>query len=178
MDLRVEPITGKNKKQIKKIYLSSFLKEDRMPFGLMRIMAKMNNTDFVSFYDNDILCGFAYMAIVENLVFVMFFAVDENLRSKGYGSRILEKIQSLYPDNKIIVSIERCDEAAEDIEERIRRKNFYLKNEYIETGYLIELSKKKQEILIKNGIFDEDEFTLFFKKYSNGSMKPKIFKEI
>lgn len=178
MDLRVESVTGrsKEKEKIKEIYSSSFLKEDRMPFWLMLIMAKMKNTEFISFHDKDTLCGFVYIATVQNLTFVMFLAVDETIRSKGYGSRILNKIQSIHPDSKIIISIERCDEDAKDIEQRLRRKKFYVNNGYIETGYLLELAKKKQEIIIKNGEFDEDEFSLFFKKYSNYTMNPRIWR--
>jgi len=178
MDLRVEYVTGrsKEKEKIKEIYTSSFLKEDRIPFWLMLIMAKMKNTEFISFHDKDTLCGFVYMATVQDLTFVMFLAVDENIRSKGYGSGILEKIQSIHPYSKIIISIERCDKDAKDIEQRLRRKKFYVNNGYIETGYLVEISKKKQEILIKNGEFDKNEFSLFFKKYSNGTMKPKLWR--
>ena len=178
MDLRVESVTGrsKEKEKIKKIYISSFLKEDRMPFWLMLIMAKMRSTEFISFHDEGTLCGFVYMATIQNLTFIMFLAVDENIRSKGYGSRILDKIQSIHPDSKIIITIERCDKDAKDIEQRMRRKKFYTNNGYIETGYLVELAKKEQEIIIKNGDFDEDEFSSFFKKYSNGTIKPKMWK--
>lgn len=178
MDLRVETVTGKNqwKQKVKEIYTSSFLKEDRMPFWLMLLMEKKTNTDFISFHDEDILCGFVYMATIENLTFLLFFAVDENKRSKGYGSRILDKIQSIYPNNKIIISIERCDVEEKDIEQRLRRKKFYANNGYIETGYIVELANKKQEILIKNGEFDKVEFIKFFKKYSNGTMKPKVWR--
>lgn len=174
MDLRVEPVKGKAKRRVKEIYISSFAKEDRMPFWLMLIMAKTKSTDFLSFYDNDTLCGFVYMAAVENITFVMFFAVDENSRSKGYGSGILEEIQSIYPDNKIIVSIERCDVDEADIEQRLRRKKFYINNGFTDTLYLVELANKTQEVLIKNGEFDKDEFILFFNKYSNCTMKPKL----
>lgn len=80
----------------------------------------------------------------------------------------------MHPDSKIVISIERCDENVKDIEQRLRRKKFYVNNGYIETGYLVELLKKKQEIIIRNGEFDEDEFTMFFKKYSNGTMKPRV----
>ncbi len=141
----------------------------------MLLMAKTANTDSLSFHDKDTLYGFVYMATIENLTLIMFLAVDENNRSKGYGSHILAKVQSLYPNNKIILSIERCDVDAKDTEQRLRRKKFYIDNGYNETGYLVELANKKQEILIKNGEFDEDEFVLFFKKYSNGSMRPKLW---
>jgi GNAT superfamily N-acetyltransferase len=177
MDLRVEKVNVKNKRKVKEIYYSAFPKEERMPFWLMLILAKMWHTKFFSFYDNDVLCGFIYMGINKRLGFIMFFAVDENIRSKGYGSRILQKVQSMYPDRKIIVSIERCDVSAKDIDDRIRRKEFYLKNGYVDTGYLVRLANVEQEILVSNGAFSKREFAWFFIKYSNGTMYPKIWKK-
>ena len=175
MNIEMKPITRKDKK-VKELYRDSFPKEERMSFLFMLLMSKMKNTDFLSFYDNDVLCGLVYMATVDAITFIMFLAVDKSVRSKGYGSAILEKIQLLYPENKIIVSIEQCDEEAKNREERLKRKNFYLKNDYRETGYFIELEKVEQEVLIKNGEFDKEEFTIFFKKYSNGAMNPKMWK--
>ncbi len=174
--MTVEPVKGKNRKKIKEIYTASFLKEDRMPFWLMLALAKTKSTDFLAFYDGDTLCGFVYLAAVKDLAFVMFFAVDETLRSKGYGEKILEQVQSIHPDRKIIISIERCDEPAEDREQRLRRKRFYLRNGYAETGYFLEMGNKAQEIFIKNGTFQPKEFFLFFLKYSNGTVRPKIWR--
>lgn len=177
MNLTVEPVKGKNRRKVKEIYTASFLKEDRMPFWLMRALAKTKNTDFLTFYDGDILCGFVYMAAVKDLVFIMFFAVDETHRSKGYGGKILEKVQSIYPDRKLIISIERCDEPAENMEQRLRRKRFYLRNGYVETKYLLEMGHEAQEILIKNGTFQAEDFFSFFLKYSNGTVRPKIWRK-
>lgn len=175
MGLRVEKVTRKNKK-VKEVYMDSFPKKERMPYLMMLLMAKKEDTNFLAFYDEDVFCGFVYMARSNNIIFVMFLAVDRNIRSKGYGSKILNEIFSLYPNDKIIISIERCDVDAEDIDIRLRRKDFYLRNGFIESGYLIELEHIKQEIIVKNGQFDKDEFSSFLKKYSNGVMKPPIWK--
>ena len=176
MNLKIKKVKLSNK-DVKKIYYDSFPKEERMPFPMMVFMTKITHTDFLAFYDKDTLCGFVYSATIDNITFITFLAVDKNMRSKGYGSEILKEMQSLYPNNKIVISIERCDVEATNINDRIRRKNFYLKNGYIDTGYLIELSKTEQEVIIKNGIFDKDELFNFFVKYSNGTMKPKIRKK-
>lgn len=176
MSLEVKKVKLSNK-DVKKIYVDSFPKEERMPFPMMVLLTKITHTDFLAFYDKGTLCGFIYSANIKNITFIMFFAVDKRIRSKGYGSKILEEMQRLYPDSKIVISIERCDVDAKNINDRIRRKNFYLKNGYIDTGYLIELSKIEQEIIIKNGIFDKDELYNFFVKYSNGTMKPRIWKK-
>lgn len=178
MMLKAEKVTFKNRKRVKEIYVSSFPKEERMPFLLMLLMSKMKNTKFLCFRnEGKDVCGLAYLGAVNHVTFIMFLAVSKTARSKGYGSCMLKSIELLYPENKIIVSIERCDENVVDIEKRIRRKKFYIKNGYQETGYLVKLPNILQEVLIKNGEFDEEEFSSFFKKYSNGAMKPKIMKK-
>lgn len=177
MDLRVEKIwRSKRKKEIKNIYMSSFEKKDRMPFFMMIAMSFLWDTEFFSFYDGGILCGFIYMANIHRMSFVMFFAVDEKLRSKGYGSSILKKIQMMYPKNKIIITIEPCDADVEDVELRIRRKNFYMRNGYKETGYFIKLGKE-QEIIINNGIFKRWQFSIFLLFYSCLAIIPRIRKK-
>ena len=107
----------------------------------------------------------------------MFLAVDEVLRSKGYGSAILHEIQNRYPDKKIIVSIEPCDAVVPDRALRTRRKAFYSRNGYRKTGYRMRLSGVEQEILICSGQFDKREFRLFFALYSNGTVWPKIWRQ-
>ena len=62
--------------------------------------------------------------------FIMFLAVDSKLRSKGCGSLMLKEIQSLYPENKVIVSIERCDKTVENLEQRLRTQKV-LREEWI-----------------------------------------------
>ena len=178
MELKVEKVKGsKRKREIKEMYVSSFPKEDRMPFMLMVMMSYLWNTEFLAFYDDDALCGFVYMATMGKQSFVMFMAVNENLHSKGYGSRILETVQSMYLNNKIIVSIEPCDENKEDFGQRVRRKHFYLKNGYLETGYFMKLGGKKQEVLIKNGMFSKTKFIIFFMIYSFCTVIPRIWKK-
>ena len=162
---------------IRPIYFDAFPKKERMPFFLMVLMSKLWNTQFWGFYDGDTPCGFAYFAVHRNLLFLMFLAVDNNLRSKGYGSAILAKIRDTYPDKKLIVSIEPCEDTAPDIEVRKRRKAFYQRNGYSETGYQIKLSGVVQDVLIANGEFRKCEFRLFLALYSCGTLWPRIWRK-
>ena len=164
-------------RNVRKMYLDAFPPAERMPFPMMVAMSKLWNTDFLEFSDGDTPCGFAYLAHNRQLVFIMFLAVDQALRSKGYGSAILHEIQNRYPDKKIIVSIEPCDAMAPDLALRTRRKALYSRNGYRETWYRMRLSGVEQEILICNGEFDKGEFRLFFALYSNGTVWPKIWKQ-
>ena len=168
---------GFRSSDVKNIYFESFPKTERMPFSMMVAMSKLWNTDFLSFFDDDKLCGFVYLAHNRKIVFVMFLAVDKTLRSKGYGSAILQEIQNRYPNKKIIISIEPCDNNVPDIDLRTRRKGFYMRNGYKETGHRMKLNGVVQEILISNGEFDKKQFRIFFALYSNGTMWPRIWKQ-
>lgn len=173
----VEKVLGsRRKREIKQIYMSSFQKEERMPFVLMLLMSCLRNTQFLAFYDQKTLCGLVYMASLGKQTFIMFFAVEEGLRSKGYGSSILNTVQTLYPENKIIVSIEPCCGKTENMEQRLRRRAFYIRNGYQETGYFMKLAGQEQEILIKNGVFEKRKFIGFFMLYSFCTVIPKIWK--
>lgn len=143
---------------------------------MMLAMSVLWNTDFYAYFDGETLCGFTYQATVGNITVLLFFAVDEKLRSKGYGSAILAKLEEAYPKNQIVITIEPIDENAPDIETRRRRKKFYLGNGWKETGYYISFGGK-QEILFKNGEFTKGGLRLFFMLYSNFTMYPKIWKK-
>jgi hypothetical protein len=173
MKLRVETVTRKNKdfKRVKELLITSFPKEQLLPLWLLLLSAKAKETDFLSFYDEEVLCGFAYVTTIGDISFVVYLAILPSMRSKGYGSAILNKIQSMHKAHKMLLYIDRCDEKALDYEKCLKRKQFYIKNGYMETGYLVETRKVIQEILIKNGVFDKEEFIKF-----NGLIKPKLFK--
>ena len=177
MQLRTQKVKL-NSMDIKRIYFEAFPKKERMPFPMMVAMSKLWNTQFFSFYDGDIPCGFIYLAFNKKIVFVMFFAVDKCLRSMGYGSSLLQQSEKMYPNKKIIISIEPCDNNVSDIELRKKRKSFYMQNGYEETGYMMKLNGVVQEIIIKNGEFIKRELRSFFAFYSFGSMYPKIWKEV
>lgn len=85
----------------------------------------------------------------------------------------------MYRDKKIIISIEPCDKNAPGIEFELRkrRKAFYMRNGYQETGYMMKLNGVVQEIIIANGKFQKKQFRTFFAMYSNGIMWPRIWKQ-
>ena len=97
MKLRMQKVKINNK-DIKRIYFEAFPQKERMPFPLMVAMSKLWNTQFFGFYDGDIPYGLIYLASNRKIVFVMFLAVDKYLRSKGYGSFILQQIEKKYPN--------------------------------------------------------------------------------
>lgn len=176
MNLKVEKVVHSNKKkEIEAIYTSSFNKEERIPFKMMLMLAKMKKTEFLAFYDEALLVGFVYLGVVKDITYITFLAIDQALRSKGYGHQILEYVEEMYPHNKIILSIEPSSENGYQYTTRSKRKRFYLNNGFFETQHYIKLGGKKQELLIKNGIFNKFELFFFFIRYSNFTLFPRIW---
>lgn len=181
MLLKAEMVTIKSKdiKHIKKIFKYSFPKEERMPFFMMLLLTKIQDMEFLSFYHKDTLCGFVYMLSNQQITFIIYLAVDEELRSKGYGSAIISEIQRMYPNHKIVLYIDRPDVDAPDKEQRIKRKNFYLKNNFKESGYFVQSTPTiLQEVLVKNGDFVASDFLQALKQCSKGMLKANLKKGI
>ncbi len=47
---RLEKVSGRSRPIVKEIYISSFPKEERMPFWLMLLMGKLWNTKYPKFW--------------------------------------------------------------------------------------------------------------------------------
>ena len=175
MELRKENV-GFGSKDVKSLYNSSFPKQERLPFPALVALAKFWNTDFWAFYDHDRFCGFICNARDGQWVYVMFLATDAQLRSKGYGSAILQDTLACHAGKNVVLSYLAVDEAAEDYAERLRRRDFYAANGFTDTGYAMEMNGAKLDV-VANTDCNMEEFEQFFKNYSQGIMKTKLWKK-
>ena len=92
-------------------------------------------------------CGFAITAFGQEIVLLDYFAIAEEYRGEGLGSDALLLLRELYRDNQFFLEIEELDSSQPNAMERIRRKNFYLRNGMIETGIHVSLFNVKLELL-------------------------------
>lgn len=117
-----------------------------------------------------------YMLIESALTFgditaILFLAIAEELRDQGYGSKLLSLISERYPHNRIILDIEAEDSAAPNNEQRIKRKAFYERNGYTESGIAYDWRGVPYKILIKNGKITESEFEAFWDNLDDARKK-------
>lgn len=136
----------KHKNEIKLIYVNSFPKEERFPFWILKYCSKEKNVLFNAILDNDKLIGMEYIIMYENTAYLMYLAIDENQRKKGYGSKILKDLREKYEN--IILSIERPNKDLND--KKQTRKNFYLRNGFYETNKFIKDNGIEYELLCTN----------------------------
>ena len=88
------------------------------------------------------------------MAYLFFLAITAENRSKGYGSTILSLLSETYKTNQLTVDFEMVDENAPNYNQRVRRKTFYTKNGFKETGLFLTYFGVSYEVLCKNKDFN------------------------
>lgn len=132
-------------KLVKNLYLTAFPPEERPPFFLLKWRAIRGNGQLLVAREAEEFIGFVYLIQDEQLVYLFFFAVEDCARGSGYGSKILDLVKERSRGKRIFLAREPLDDGAENNGQRIRRRNFYLRNGFedlpihiVEQGYRFE----------------------------------------
>lgn len=165
---------SKSLSEAKRLYRSAFPKEEQVPFFVLRFLTLIKGVDLICYRENDDFCGFTYTVTEGNVVFVLFFAVNEALRGQGYGSSILKFLRKKNPGRTVILNVEPLDPEAENAEERVRRVRFYEKNGFFDAGYDIDEIGGKFRVFATEKCIDVDAYLKVFGRMSFGFWKPKI----
>ncbi len=152
-------------KRLKKLYIEAFPKEERAPFGYIKHKAMKENADFFGIYDDNHFIGLLYTVTWKELVYLFFFAVEENYRDIGYGSKILSKVKYKYRNYKIVLAIEVLDKNCDNYEQRMARKSFYENNGFSETGISVCEMGVSYELMSYAGAVTYDEFEQLMHNY-------------
>ena len=91
----------KEYKEIKSLMCRAFPKNEQIPMWLLHILAIRKSVEFSAYYDEDLFCGISYTVSNEELLFILYLAVNDKIRSKGYGSAILQCIKQRFSSKAI-----------------------------------------------------------------------------
>ncbi len=172
-----------NRKGLKEIYKEAFPREEKIPFWMLKMLARGSRGEFYGVYDQDELAGLVYNVHYKDIIYISYLAVDDTKRGSGYGSRILQTIQKKYSDSRIFLCIEEMDPNAENYEQRVRRKAFYESNGFkmlpfqVKEGIVMydsmcvadrepEITRKECDELMKH-YFGMWTFVIYVKKYTD-----------
>ena len=131
---------------VKNIYMEAFPKAERKPFFFLKRAVRKGKSEIWVASESDVVAGFIVLIPYHDMILVEYLAVSNQIRSKGTGSKILGEICRQY------------DETANNLEQRIARKRFYLKNGFESSGVLMQGVSGDMEILCHGGSISEDEF--------------------
>ena len=150
--------------KVLELYYSSFPKNELLDFNLFYYSNLKG--DVISFYDNDIFVGFASLLSKGNISNILYFAIESNLRGKGYGTQSLIQICHYFKNNRIILDVEdpfECNNEKER-EKRLKRIYFYNRGGFKLTNIKYEWANENYVIMINNsGEISEKEFWEFWK---------------
>lgn len=145
--MRFAEIEASQWKEVKSIYMEAFPKRERKPFFVLKHSVKRGKARVFTASDENGLLGFTVAIPYQNMVMVDYLAVSGKIRSKGTGSFIMQEICRYFSDKKVVLLIERLDEGAENREQRIARRRFYLKNGFTSADIFVEGAGGDMEIL-------------------------------
>lgn len=164
----------KNKKYIngaKELYNKAFPKNEQVPFFMLKFLARKGRANFYSIYDDDTFIGLIYIVYYEDIIFVFYLAIDESLRGRGYGSKILDEIKKKYKEYRIVLNIEEIDENSNNNAQRIRRKEFYIRNGFITLDYTV----KELNIIYEMLCYSNDEGNKYVSKEEYNKLLNNFF---
>ena len=149
------------KDRIEKLYLQSFPEDERFPFWILEECSKENNSYLLAIVDDGVFVAMSYIVNCNDAYYLMYLAVESNLRNKNYGSHILVDLKEKY--KTLFLSI---DEPINEL--NIRRKNFYLRNGFYDTNKYYEDTGVNYEVSNEN----------MQMRYTNMTNNPKLFEII
>lgn len=177
MKLNIEKATKENPfwNQVKLLAKEAFPPEEYLSPEQLLKMSETDGFDFWILSDEDTFAGFMVVQTYKNLAYLFFLAIDSSCRSRGYGSRAIETLRIAYPDKKHIVDFEMLDITSFNYTQRVKRRIFYLRNGYKETGLFLSYLGVDYEVFCMDDDFSQEEFKEMMKKIQVDGFNPKYF---
>ena len=120
---------------LRALYESAFPDEERIPWDdLLRLVREMP-LEFAEYRDGEELLGLTIVYPRPRLSWFWYFAVPEEKRGHGVGQRILSALLARYEGRSAVLDMEDpAQPGAPNLAQRLRRRDFYLRNGFRETG--------------------------------------------
>lgn len=152
-------------KEIASFMRRVFPKEELIPMWLLSIITRKKNYQFSAFYDNDLFVGIIFTIESKDLLFVFYIAVNDEIHSKGYGSKLLQLLSQKYERKPITLFIETIDPLADNYEQRVKRLAFYERNGFVNTGIKAGIKSPFVDILSTDKDFSEEQCKKMLKNF-------------
>ena len=163
-------VSKDNAAKAKSLYYRAFPKNERRPFPELTEY-RIGDTETFCIFDDNLFVGMAVVMNSPSIAHIIYLAIEDSLRGHGYGSQALKLLHEFYSEKKTMVDIERCDGTSKNEEQRVLRKQFYLKSGYSETSVKYRWRNENYEILSFGGNITEQDYNEFWTDFFNNSTK-------
>ncbi|MBE6680351.1 MAG: GNAT family N-acetyltransferase [Ruminococcaceae bacterium] len=179
MNITKQNIKGNKElcQKVKELYISAFPKVERLPWQILRLASCEKHSAIDAYFDGETFCGFTFSTEIDNIFFIMFFAVASEKRSMGYGSAILSKIKEENKGKTVVLNIEPIVAGAPNLKERESRLAFYQKNGFFDTGYYVREVGGVFTVMATEKTIDTAAYQKVFQALTLGLWKVRIEKK-
>lgn len=154
----------------------SFPPEENYPMEQLLELAESEHIEYQSFWENDVLCGILFYNVGFSMIYLFYLAVNPVLRSKGYGSEMLQWLKRNYPNKMIVANIEPVGISAKNAEQRRRRLAFYEKNGFQWLPYRVSDDSGIYDIISTDTTFNDTEYMDLIIELGFDVYNPKLLK--
>lgn len=169
LEVRTIDRTSKDLPELLRLYRSAFPLIERVDFDIY-LDDPIGNLEILGFYDRDLsdgagsFCGFAALMTYGDLSQILYFAIEEGLRGRGYGAAALRAMRDHFRDGRIMADLEDPLSGNGDPAERLRRIGFYERNGYVLTDVRFEWEHEDYVMMISGGTLSMAEYEAFWKR--------------
>ena len=160
--------------RIYKLYMAAFPDSERKPFRRILEMYRKGKADVWYFERNGRFAGLSTTINSPEQILIDYLAVAKKGRGQGIGSAALKLLREQYKGKGVFLEIESAFDDCDNKEERVRRRNFYLKNGLTSMGVMAYLFDVKMELLGFDCKMSFEEYHYFYTHYYGEWVAPHI----
>ena len=129
--------------------------------------------EYKTFWNGDQLCAIMFYDTGDTMVYLFYLAVSPELRSQGFGARLLRWIREAHPNHSIVLNIESPYVGTENEDQRLRRLGFYERNGFHRVPVRLKDDTGLYDILTSEG-FDGSEYLALIEELGFGPYGPVL----
>ena len=164
----------KRLKIIEDLYLRAFPKSERKPFSLMVKKQTEGTMEILSIEEENVFLGLAIFAHDKDIALLDYFAISDEIRGQGVGSRAIKALQKIYAGKRFVLEIETTKKPCDDLEMRKHRKAFYLRNGLHTMDFDVNLFGVEMEMLSNADHLEYEEYLDVYKNACGLKFADKI----
>ena len=173
--MKIVKATDENRlKLMEDLYLRAFPKSERKPFSLMVGKQSEGTMELLSIEEDHVFLGLAIFAHDKDIALLDYFAITDEMRGKGIGSRAIKALQKIYAGKRLVLEIETTKKPCSDLEMREHRKAFYLRNGLHTMDFDVNLFGVEMEVLSNADHLNFDEYLNVYKNACGLKFADKI----
>lgn len=170
----VKATDEKRLKLIEDLYMRAFPKSERKPFKLMVQKQTEGTMELLSIEEENAFLGLAIFAHDKDIALLDYFAISDDMRGQGIGSRAIKALQKIYAGKRFVLEIETTKKPCDDLEMREHRKAFYLRNGLHTMDFDVNLFGVEMEVLSNGEHLNFEEYLDVYKNACGLKFADKI----